>query len=133
VARKKPKQHRQARPGPTSIELRRRPGAPKMSDTMVAFAQPLLSCLPSDSTAEDWQIELMTAALIWNAGIVGMPRERLVRELSATRPELGDVRMLVDDLLRRQRTEFASEKRVVVALEAYDTDHGVQVMAASAA
>jgi hypothetical protein len=41
--------------------------------------------------------------------------------------------MLVDDLLRRQRTEFASEKRVVVALEAYDTDHGVQVMAASAA
>lgn len=102
-----------------------------MSDAMVAFAQPLLSRLPDGSSAKAWQVELLTAALIWNATLVGMPREKLTRELAETRPELREVDELVDELVRRKQTEFATERRVVVALQAYDTDHGVQVMAAS--
>ena len=102
-----------------------------MSDAMVAFAQPLLSRLPENSSAKEWQTELLTAALIWNATLVGMPREKLTRELAEARPDLRDVGRLVDELVRRKQTEFATEKRVVVALQAFDTDHGVQVMAAS--
>jgi hypothetical protein len=50
------------------------PGLAKMSDTLVAFAQPLLNEIPQGAPIEAYQAELLLAAAVWNF-LVSLERE----------------------------------------------------------
>ena len=113
------------------------PFAAKMSDTLVDFAHPLVDRLPSDATAEDWELALMFASLVWN-GVVngGSVRERVLPKVRMTLDALGlpedDAAVLLDALIQRKTQMFADDERLVVRVGVYLEDGMLRILAASA-
>jgi hypothetical protein len=103
-----------------------------MSDTLIEFAQPLLSELPEGAGEVEWRIALNVASLVWNGLIVGWPEAKLVTEL---RPGLGpDVNAegLVAELARLKSTKFANDPRFIVEVLTHKEGSQVHVTALTA-
>jgi hypothetical protein len=103
-----------------------------MSDTIVDFAQPLLSRLPPGSGPAEWREELMIASIVWNGVLAEIPREKLVMELGECLRGI-DAWALVDELVaRKQEQRFAADTRFVMGLDTYEDGQRIHVTALSA-
>ena len=101
-----------------------------MSDTLIEFARPEL--LRDGGSAAEWRYELMLASIVWNGVLVGKTSAELLEDLSEAGPLDPELIEIIETLVRRRLAKYAADKRCVVGLEAYDTDEGVHVVAASA-
>jgi hypothetical protein len=70
-------------------------GLPKMSEQIVAFAEPLLAGAPE--TPEAWRSSLLVAALVWNGVVDAVPHDEIVAQLEPGLPSV-DVPGLVSFL-----------------------------------
>jgi hypothetical protein len=102
----------------------------RMSDTLIEFARPEL--LREGGSAREWQFELLMAGLVWNGVLAGDGSQAILSKLCEDREPSPELVALIDTLVRRKQTTFAYDKRFVMGIQAYDTDDGVHVMAASA-
>jgi hypothetical protein len=105
------------------------PGQPKMSDTLVAFAEPLLDCIPDGAPVEAYEAELILAALVWNfivtldheyessAGPVPISEERVGKILDAlslgTDMSDDEALDLLQTLAARKHDLYPDERRLV--------------------
>ena len=95
---------------------------PKMSETILEFAKPLLDLTPTKPpTLEDMKTAVMLANMAWNYPIQGDPRRkdvgaaklrRLVEEWRDT--AAPEVRRLMDDLMHVRVTKFAHDPRIAI-------------------
>lgn len=128
MARKKTKR-RDRNPG-WSVQVIGKKPRRRMSDTLIEFAKPEL--LRDGGSAAEWRYELMLASIVWNGVLVGKTGAELLASLSEDGPLDLELSEIIETLVRRRATKYAADKRCVVGLEAYDTDGGVHVIAASA-
>ncbi|HYH95361.1 hypothetical protein [Hyalangium sp.] len=113
--------------------------APKMSDTLVAFARNALDSLPDDATAAQVETLLLIAMGVWNTVVAG-PESTLedrLRELSRTlQPSSGvppeHIVRLLRNLAERKRLLFAHDHRLVVNVAVQDEGDQFHVTAVSA-
>jgi hypothetical protein len=121
-------------------------GLPKMSDTIVEFAEPLVDELLEDEVdAAEVRSVLLLAATIWNLTLAADERrsqsgeaaaqglrndliDRLERALERPRPACE---VIVDELEQRKRDLFPDDQRFILEIDTYDTEDGVHVIAAS--
>lgn len=102
-------------------------GLPKISETLVAFAEPLLADVPE--TEERWRPRLHAAVIAWN-GLVSADVEIaaiLQRELD---PQV-DALELVRGLTARKHRLFAEDQRFIFDVRTQQTGQRVHVMAVS--
>lgn len=119
--------------------LASRLAAPKMSDTLVAFARNELDSLPDDATAAQVETLLLIAMGVWNAVVAG-PESTLedrLWELSRTLQPSSGVPPehsvpLLRNLAERKRLLFAHDHRIVVNMAVEDEGDHFHIMAVSA-
>jgi hypothetical protein len=104
-------------------------GLPKMSDTLVAFAEPLLAGVPE--TEEGWRAGLYTAALVWNGVVSGLAEAELTAQLQRGLGRPLEAPGLVRHLIERKQRLFANDSRLIFDVRAQQHGERVQVMAAS--
>lgn len=104
-------------------------GLPKMSETLVSFAEPLLADVPE--TEARWRAELGAAAIVWNGLVSGLSEAEIAvtlqRGLDSSVDALGLVRCLTE---RKQRL-FTEDKRLIFDVRTQQAGERVHVMAAS--
>jgi hypothetical protein len=100
-----------------------------MSDTLVSFAEPLLSRLPEGSGPDAWRAELSVASRVWCGVVAGESRDQIVARLQSGFPDRDAAQ--IDELIERKKQLFAHDRRSVVGLETYERGGKVQVMALS--
>lgn len=113
-----------------SVQVIGRKPKRRMSDTLIEFARPEL--LRDGDSAAQWRYELMLASIVWNGVLVGKTAAELLASLCEEGPLDPELASIIETLVQRRATKYAADKRCVVDLEAYDTDEGVHVVAASA-
>jgi hypothetical protein len=121
-------------------------GLPKMSDTLVEFAEPLMDeFLEDEGDAAEVRSVLLLAATIWNMTLAADDRREESGEAAAQalRDELLDrlepalerprvvCEVIVAELERRKRELFGDDLRFVMEIDTYETEDGVRVIAAS--
>jgi hypothetical protein len=104
-------------------------GLPKMSETLVAFAEPLLANVPEVEAR--WRAELHTAATVWNGLVSGFPEAEIVATLQRTLDPSVDGLGLVRCLTERKQRLFAGDQRIIFDVRTQQTGERVHVMAAS--
>lgn len=104
-------------------------GLPKMSETLVAFAQPLLADVPETQT--EWRPGLHAAALVWNGIVSGLSQDEITALLQRGLGRVVDVPGLVRCLIERKQSLFAADMRLIFNVSTQQTGDRVQVMAAS--
>jgi hypothetical protein len=104
-------------------------GLPKMSDTVVDFADPFLTTLPKTEAA--WRAGLQVAALVWNGIIVEKSREEIVALLRQVLEPGTDVVGLVHVLTERKQRLFPDDDRFIFGLEARQDGDRIDVSAVS--
>jgi hypothetical protein len=110
---------------------------PKMSDTLVEFARPLIDRLPADPPAEELKLVLTFASFVWNCVLKGanahelvLPNAQTVLDILGLSPaEAGAV---VDGLIRRKKEMFVDDERLVVSVHAFRERGMLRILAASA-
>ena len=102
----------------------------RMSDTLIEFAKP--EFLRDGASSAEWRYELMLASIVWNGVLVGKTAAELLESLSEEGPLAPELIAIIETLVQRRATKYAADKRCVVGLEAFDTDDGVHIVAASA-
>lgn len=103
-------------------------GLPKMSETLVAFAEPVLADVPR--TEAEWRAGLSTAVVVWNGIVSGMTEAEIVTQLQ----RLGlsvDVPGLVRGLTERKRSLFADDSRFIFDVRTHQQGERVDVSAVS--
>lgn len=108
-----------------------------MSDTLADFARPLLDRLPDDAVAEDWELALSFASLVWNNVVNGKKAsKRLVsiarQTLAAVRLREDEAAAVVDELVERKSAIFADDDRFIAGVTAYLEGGMLRIFAASA-
>jgi hypothetical protein len=123
------------------------PGLRKMSDVLVAFAQPILDTLDDESSLDEYRAALRCASVIWNVlamldeearrgggALADRPRvvelTKLLDEAVGGLDEMGLA--LVDELRTRRRALFPEERRIFMDVGAELRGERVHVIAASA-
>lgn len=104
-------------------------GLPKMSETLVTFAEPLLAGVPE--TEGEWRAGLYTAALVWNGVVAGLPEAELTAQLQRGLGRLPDVPGLVRYLIERKQCLFADDSRLIFDVHTQQDGDRVRVLAAS--
>jgi len=103
-----------------------------MSETLVEFAQPLLSKLPEGAGAAEWSEVLQIATLVWNGMVVSFPKEKFIADLKQGIGPDTDVEGLVEELARRKVARFSDDLRFVFDVRTYEAGDRVHVTALSA-
>ena len=103
-------------------------GLPKMSETLIAFADPLLSRVPE--TEADWRSALYVAALVWNGIVSEVPSGEVVAQLRRGLDPSVDVGELVRCLTERKRTLFPDDLRFILDVRTERSGDRVHVTAA---
>jgi hypothetical protein len=110
-----------------------RPSYPdrKISETFLAFAEPLLCPLPTASLEEQLNTALRLAFTVWNAVVfadVTGDGEHLARcrQLSGNDAELAQ---LLEELVTRKHVLFAGDERLIGAWKVSMTPNGFNVRA----
>src|SRR5262245_52013231 len=104
-------------------------GLPKMSDTIVEFAEPFLMTLPK--TEVDWKDGLYVAAIIWNGIVTEQTSEEIVGQLKRGVDPSIDVVELVGSLTERKRQLFPDDGRFIFGLETRQSGDRIDVSAVS--
>jgi hypothetical protein len=104
-------------------------GLPKMSETLVAFAEPLLAGVPE--TEEEWRGGLYTAAFVWNGVVSGLPEAELTARLQRGLGRSLEVPRLVRHLVERKQSLFPDDARLIFDIRTQQRGERVHVMAAS--
>jgi hypothetical protein len=104
-------------------------GLPKMSDTLVAFAEPLLTGIPE--TEEGWRAGLSMAAFVWNGVVSGLAEAELAAQLQRGLGRSLEAPGLVGSLMERKRRLFAGDSRLIFDISARQHGDRVYVTAAS--
>lgn len=104
-------------------------GLPKMSETLIEFAEPLLAEVPEAEA--DWQAALYIAALVWNGVVSEIPRAEIVEQLRRGLDPSTNVVELVNRLTERKRRLFPDDPRFIFDVRARQSEDRVHVMAAS--
>jgi hypothetical protein len=123
---KQPQRRQQAERGP---EIMFGTGLPKMSDTVVEFADPFLMTLPKTEAA--WRGGLQVAALVWNSIIVEQSSEETIAQLRRLLDPDVDVVALVYVLTERKQRLFPDDDRFIFGLEAKQDGERIDVSAVS--
>jgi len=104
-------------------------GLPKMSETLVAFAEPLLADVPE--TEAGWRAGLYTAAVVWNGIVSGIPEAETSAQLQRVLGPSVEVPGLVRCLTERKQSLFAEDVRCIFDVRTQQHGERVHVMAAS--
>lgn len=104
-------------------------GLPKISETLVAFAEPLLADVPE--TEAEWQTGLYTAAIVWNGIVSGIPEAEITAQLQRGLGPSVDVPELVRSLSERKQSLFAKDARFIFDVRTQQQGERVHVLAAS--
>jgi hypothetical protein len=83
-------------------------GLPKMSETLVAFAEPLLAEVPQ--TEPGWRTGLYAAATVWNGLVSGVAEAEIATQLQRGLGPSVDVPGLVRCLAERKEPEPRKNK-----------------------
>jgi hypothetical protein len=103
-------------------------GLPKMSETLIAFAEPLLADVPR--TEAGWRPGLAAAVVVWNGIVSGMAESEIVIQLQ----RLGlsvDGPGVVRSLTERKRSLFAEDARFIFDVRTHQNGDRVDVSAVS--
>lgn len=104
-------------------------GLPKISETLVAFAEPLLAGIPEAEAG--WRTGLYAAAIVWNGVVSGIPEAEITRQLQRGLGSSADVPGLVHRLIERKQSLFADDRRFIFDVRTQQSGDRVHVMAAS--
>lgn len=104
-------------------------GLPKISETLVAFAEPLLAGIPEAEAG--WRTGLYAAAIVWNGVVSGIPEAEITRQLQRGFGSSADVPELVHRLIERKQSLFADDRRFIFDVRTQQSGDRVHVMAAS--
>lgn len=115
------------RPAPLRVSVGS--GLPKISETLVAFAEPLLAGVPE--TEEGWRPGLHAAVIAWNGLVAGMSDTEIAAVLQRELGSHVDALELVRGLTARKQRLFAEDQRFIFDVRAQQTGERVHVMAAS--
>ena len=102
---------------------------PKISETLVAFAEPLLANVPESE--ESSRPRLHAAALVWNGLVSGMSDSEIVAVLQRELDSQIDALELVRGLAARKQRLFAEDQRFIFDVRTQQTGVRVHVMAVS--
>jgi len=110
---------------------------PKMSDTLVEYARPLIDRLPADPLPDELKLVLTFASSVWNCVLKGanahelvLPNAQPVVDILGLSPaEAGAV---VDELIRRKKEMFVDDERLVMSVHAFRERGMLRILAASA-
>ncbi len=108
---------------------------PKVSDTIVEFARPLIDELPDDCPAESIDTALQFATSVWNAMLATNGNvQEAVREVMAIGKDVlpEEAKSTVEFLAQRKQELFAHDTRFIGAVQAYRDGGEIRVMAAYA-
>lgn len=104
-------------------------GLPKMSETIVAFAEPLLAEVPQ--TEPGWRTGLYAAATVWNGLVSGVAEAEIATQLQRGLGPSVDVPGLVRCLAERKQSLFADDMRFIFDLRTHQNGPRVDVSAVS--
>ncbi len=111
---------------------------PKMSDTLVDHARPLIDRLPPDYAPEELRKALLIASGVWNAvvaerGDIDRAIEFVARTLTeeAKEPVPREVLAVIARLAMRKLGRFGDDDRLVTGVEDYRDGDGFRVLVAS--
>jgi hypothetical protein len=104
-------------------------GLPKISETLVAFAEPLLAGIPEAEAG--WRTGLYAAAIVWNGVVAGIPEAEITGQLQRGFGSPVDVPGLVRRLIERKQSLFADDSRFIFDVRTQQSGDRVHVMAAS--
>jgi len=104
-------------------------GLPKISETLVVFAGPLLADVPE--TEEGWRPGLRAAVIAWNGLVSGMSDAEIAAVLQHELDPQIDALELVRGLTARKQRLFAEDKRFIFDVRTQQTGKRVHVMAVS--
>jgi hypothetical protein len=105
------------------------PGLPKMSDTLVEFAQPLLDLLPPDAKLPQFRNALSFGSHMWNFCVLDASdtdddQKHAAELLASLRTEMHRagisedfVDALVEELAGRKMTLFPDDQRLIAGVE----------------
>ena len=120
------------------------PGVPKMSDTLVEFAQPLLDLLPSDPALGQVRNAVALGSVLWNCFVLEasgkdedlVEADAIRARVLTTAAEEGVPRDLTADVLaelaERKRTLFSDDRRVIAGVDVRRQGDGFHIEAMSA-
>lgn len=104
-------------------------GLPKMSETIVAFAEPLLADVPQ--TEAGWRTGLYAAAMVWNGLVSGIAEAEITTQLQRGFGPSVDVHELFRCLAERKQSLFADDMRFIFDLQTRQNGPRVDVNAVS--
>ena len=92
----------------------------KISETLLEFAAPILEFFDGEPTPENIRPAFIVAITAWNAVIFDESKEgtqfvEKTRKLLKTGPELA----LFDSMVKRKKTEYGSDRRLIGDFEIY--------------
>jgi hypothetical protein len=132
--RKKNKRHRPPRPGRTQHPLPgggmmviSPPGEANMSEVLLEFLEPYSEHW---STEEGFRKVLTVGLVAWNAALLsGSKREQFLQDMVQAVPAevRGDMRSIVEEMIRRKETHFADNKRTIIDYQLTMTPSGPHV------
>jgi hypothetical protein len=108
-------------------------GMPKVSDTIVEFARPLIDELPDDCSGERVETVLMFAASVWNAALAAngdLATAVHTVMTSDKNPLPNEAKPTVEFLVQRKQQHFAHDWRAIAQVQAYRDGGEIRVMAA---
>ena len=100
-----------------------------MSETLIAFAEPLLADVPE--TEPRWRAELHAAATVWNGLVSGSREAEIVATLQPRLDSSVDALGLVRCLTERKHRLFAGDQRIIFEVHTQQAGERVHVTAAS--
>ena len=107
---------------------------PKLSDTMITFARPLLDRLPGDPPSIEQVRHVMgLATILWNLPLLEDGDASFGADVCASLDEvpedLGEgVQAVLDEMLEARRGEWGHDRRVV-SVEVVEVEGGYQIVA----
>jgi hypothetical protein len=104
-------------------------GLPKISETLVAFAEPLLVDIPE--TEAEWRPGLYAAAIVWNGIVSGIPDAEITAQLQRGLAPSVDAAEVVRCLMARKQSLFANDLRFIFDVRTQQSGSRVHVMAVS--
>ena len=104
-------------------------GLPKMSETLLAFAKPLLANVPEVEAR--WRTELHAAATVWNGLVSGNSETEIATALQRGLDPSVDALGLVRCLTERKQQLFAGDQRLIFDVRTQQAGGRVHVMAVS--
>src|SRR4051794_8687748 len=125
--RRREKRARPQRAAPLEVSFGT--GLPKMSETIVAFAEPLLADVPP--TEAGWRTGLYAAAMVWNGLVSGIAEAEITTQLQRGFEPSVDVHEVVRCLIERKQSLFADDMRFIFDLRTQQDGPRVDVSAVS--